>query len=135
MENGFIVFQAEPAGVASLWTRRAPRRGVACGPEGRAGGPFRASEFQQAIQQAFHACAPPRRAGRDLAALTAWFISTLGRSSQGHPEGVLRNYPGPGRLAAVSQGAAHALCSTRSSSGSAMASSASASTDFRGSRR
>jgi hypothetical protein len=30
VENGFIVFQAQPAAVESLLTRRAPRRGVAC---------------------------------------------------------------------------------------------------------
>ena len=65
------VFQAEPGGVDRLWTRRAPRMGVACGPGGRARGPFReAKSSRQSISLSMPPH-PPRREGRDLVAIDA----------------------------------------------------------------
>ncbi len=61
------VFQAKPAGVGRLWTRRAPRRGVDCGPEGRAESPFRGAK---SVRQSSSLSMPAHRpglVGRDLA--------------------------------------------------------------------
>ena len=63
VEKREAIFQAEPAGVERVWTQRAPRRGVACGPEGRAAGPFReAKSSRQSSRLSIPAHRPGGRA-------------------------------------------------------------------------